>query len=156
MAFTVTSGELKTAILGAKSLGLQGFNITMPYKHAVMKYIDEVDVTAKSVRAVNTVLRNHGKLIGYNTDGKGAISALQENGVYTEEKKMVLLGAGGAAKAIAYQASQDLGELVILNRNPEKAKKLAESLKRLWCQSQKRNTLARNYEDGNANYRYSG
>ena len=129
VAFTVNSRELKTAILGAKSLGLQGLNITMPHKHVAMKYLDEVDVTAKSVGAVNTVLFNNGKLIGYNTDGKGAISALQENGVYTEEKKMILLGAGGAAKAIAYQASQNLDELVILNRNPEKAKKLAESLK---------------------------
>jgi len=129
VAFTVTSGELKTAILGVKSLGLQGLNITMPHKHAVMNYLDEVDVTAKSVGVVNTVLCDHGKLIGYNTDGSGAISALQENGVYTEEKKMVLLGAGGAAKAIAYQASKDLDELVILNRTPEKAKKLAKSLK---------------------------
>ncbi len=129
VAFTVNSRELKTAILGAKSLGLQGLNITMPHKHVAMNYLDEVDVTAKSVGAVNTVLFNNGKLIGYNTDGKGAISALQENGVYTEEKKMILLGAGGAAKAIAYQASQNLDELVILNRNPEKAKKLAESLK---------------------------
>ncbi len=129
VAFTVKSRELKTAILGAKSLGLQGLNITMPHKHVAMNYLDEVDVTAKSVGAVNTVLFNNGKLIGYNTDGKGAISALQENGVYTEEKKMILLGAGGAAKAIAYQASQNLDELVILNRNPEKAKKLAESLK---------------------------
>jgi shikimate dehydrogenase len=129
VAFKVTSGELETAVLGAKSLGLQGLNITMPHKQAVMKYLDEVDVTAKSVGAVNTVLCKNGKLIGYNTDGRGAISALQENGVYTEEKKMVILGAGGAAKAIAYQASQDLSELVILNRTHEKAKKLAESIK---------------------------
>jgi shikimate dehydrogenase len=129
VAFTVAQTELKTAVLGAKSLGLRGLNVTMPHKNAVMNYLDEVDSTAKSIGAVNTVLNNQGKLIGYNTDGSGAMIALQENGVYPEEKKLVLLGAGGAAKAIAYQAAQDVEELVILNRTAEKAKKLAEALK---------------------------
>jgi shikimate dehydrogenase len=129
VAFTVTATELKTAVLGAKSLGLKGLNVTMPHKNAVMNYLDEVDATAKSIGAVNTVLCNQGKLIGYNTDGDGAMAALQENGVDPEEKKLVLLGAGGAAKAIAYQAAQDVEELVILNRTADKAKKLAEALK---------------------------
>ena len=129
VAFTVTSTELKTAVLGAKSLGLRGLNVTMPHKNAVISHLDAVDSTAKSIGAVNTVLNNQGKLIGYNTDGSGAMIALQENGVHPEEKKLVLLGAGGAAKAIAYQAAQDVEELVILNRTPEKAKKLAEALK---------------------------
>jgi len=129
VAFTVTSTELKDAVLGAKSLGLRGLNVTMPHKNAVMSHLDAVDSTAKSIGAVNTVLNNQGKLIGYNTDGSGAMIALQENGVDLEEKKLVLLGAGGAAKAIAYQAAQDVEELVILNRTPEKAKKLAEALK---------------------------
>ena len=129
VAFTVTATELKTAILGARSLGLRGLNVTMPHKHAVMNYLDEVDATVKSIGAVNTVLCNKGELIGYNTDGSGALIALQENGVYLKEKKMILLGAGGAAKAIAYQASQDVDELVILNRTSAKAKQLVESLK---------------------------
>ncbi|MFC1486455.1 shikimate dehydrogenase [Thermoproteota archaeon] len=128
MAFKVTTKELKTAIMGARSLGLIGLNVTMPHKNAVMNYIDEVDATAKGIGAVNTILSNHGKLIGYNTDGNGAMIALQENGVDSEGKKLVLLGAGGAAKAIAYHASQDVDELVILNRSPEKAMKLDEAL----------------------------
>ena len=130
VAFTVTTRELQTAILGAKSLGLWGLNVTMPHKNAVMNYLDEVDSTAKSIGAVNTVLNNNGRLIGYNTDGNGTMIALQENGVYLKEKKLVLIGAGGAAKAIAYQAAQDVEELVILNRTPEKAKKLAEMLQK--------------------------
>jgi len=130
VAFTVTTRELQTAILGAKSLGLWGLNVTMPHKNAVMNYLDEVDSTAKSIGAVNTVLNNNGRLIGYNTDGNGTMIALQENGVYLKEKKLVLIGAGGTAKAIAYQAAQDVEELVILNRTPEKAKKLAEMLKK--------------------------
>ena len=128
MAFTVTTKELKTAIMGARSLGLTGLNVTMPHKNAVMNYIDEVDATAKGIGAVNTILSNHGKLIGYNTDGNGAMIALQENGVDPEGKKLVLLGAGGAAKAIAYHAAQDVDELVILNRSQEKAIKLDEAL----------------------------
>ena len=130
VTFTVTTRELQTAILGAKSLGLWGLNVTMPHKNAIMNYLDEVDATAKSIGAVNTVLNNNGRLIGYNTDGNGAMIALQENGVYLKEKKLVLIGAGGTAKAIAYQAAQDVEELVILNRTPEKAKKLAEMLQK--------------------------
>ena len=128
VAFTVTAKELKTAISGAKSIGVKGLNVTMPHKNAVMNYLDEVDATAKNIGAVNTILSNNGRLIGYNTDGNGAMIALQENGVCPEEKKLVLLGAGGAAKAIAYQAAQDVKELVILNRTPDKAKKLAEMI----------------------------
>ena len=128
VAFTVTTKELKDAILGARRLGLRGLNVTMPHKNAAMNYLDEVDATAKAIGAVNTILSNQGKLIGYNTDGNGAMIALQENGVYPEEKKLVLLGAGGAAKAIAYHAAQDGAELVILNRTSEKAKKLADVL----------------------------
>ena len=130
MAFTVTTKELKDAILGARRLGLRGLNVTMPHKNAVMNYLDEVDATAKAIGAVNTILSNQGTLIGYNTDGNGAMIALQENGVYPKEKKLVLLGAGGAAKAIAYHAAQDVDELVILNRTPEKAKKLADVLRK--------------------------
>ena len=79
--------ELKTAISGAKSMGLKGLNVTMPHKSAVMNYLDEVDATAKNIGAVNTILSNNGRLIGYNTDGNGAIIALQENGICPEEKK---------------------------------------------------------------------
>ena len=142
VAFTVTTKELKDAILGARRLGLRGLNVTMPHKNAVMNYLDEVDATAKAIGAVNTILSNQGKLIGYNTDGNGAMIALQENGVYPEEKKLVLLGAGGAAKAIAYHAAQDVDELVILNRTPEKAKKLAEALRKSFGNKVKGGTLS--------------
>jgi shikimate dehydrogenase len=128
VAFKVTKNELKEAISGARSLGLRGLNVTMPHKNAVISYLDETDSTAEAIGAVNTILNNHGKLVGYNTDGKGAMIALQENGVDPEEKKMLLLGAGGAAKAIAFQAAQEVEELVILNRTPEKAEQLAELL----------------------------
>jgi len=130
VAFTVTRNELKDAISGARSLGLLGLNVTMPHKNAVITYLDETDSTAKAMGAVNTILNNQGKLIGYNTDGVGALRALKENGISPDGKRMLLLGAGGAAKAIAFQAAQEVEELVILNRTSEKAEKLAEVLRR--------------------------
>jgi len=130
VAFTVTRNELKEAISGARILGFRGLNVTMPHKNAVMKYLDETDSTAKSIGAVNTILNDKGRLVGFNTDGIGAMRALKENGVSPEGKKLLLLGAGGAGKAIAFQAAQEVAELVVLNRTSEKAEMLAEVLRK--------------------------
>ena len=142
VAFTVKTDKLKDAISGARSLGLLGLNVTMPYKSAVIAYLDETDSAAKAIGAVNTVLNERGKLFGYNTDGKGAMIALQENGVDPEEKRMLLLGAGGAAKAIAFQAAQEAEELVIVNRTPQKAKQLAELINKQFGTKVKSTTLS--------------
>jgi shikimate dehydrogenase len=130
VAFNVKPNELESAVLGAKMLGIRGLNVTMPHKNAVIKYLDKLDCSATGIGAVNTVLNENGKLVGYNTDGIGALAALQENGVYTEEKKVVLLGAGGSAQAIAYEVSQEADELVILNRTVANAQRLAVSLRK--------------------------
>ena len=142
VAFTVTRNELKDAISSARSLGLRGLNVTMPHKNAVITYLDETDSTAKAIGAVNTILNDKGKLIGFNTDGIGAMRALKENGVSLDGKKMLLLGAGGAAKAIAFQAAQEVEELVILNRTSEKAEKLAELLRKKFGNKVKGGTLS--------------
>jgi shikimate dehydrogenase len=128
LAFTVRKDELRNAIAGARSLQVHGLNVTMPHKTAIMKYLDEIDPTAKSIGAINTILNAEGRLVGYITDGVGAIKALKENGVSLDEKKLLLLGAGGAAKAIAFHAAQEVEELKILNRTTQKAKELAEVL----------------------------
>jgi shikimate dehydrogenase len=130
VAFTVTRNELKEAILSVKILGFRGLNVTMPHKNAVMKYLDEVDSMAKSIGAVNTVLNDRGRLVGFNTDGIGAMRALKENDISLEGKKLLLLGAGGAGKAIAFQAAQEVEELVVLNRTSEKAEKVTEILRK--------------------------
>lgn len=130
LAFRVEKAELKNAIKGMRSLGIHGLNVTMPHKSEVIKYLDDVDSTANFIGAANTILNDAGKLLGFNTDGIGAIRALEENGVKIEGKKMLLLGAGGAAKAIAFSAAEHLDELVILNRNVGKAKGIAEGLRR--------------------------
>ena len=130
VAFTVTAKELQTAVLGAKSLGIRGLNVTMPHKNAVINHLDKLDKNAEAIGAVNTVLIEDGKLTGYNTDGVGAITALHENGVKTEETKIVLLGAGGSAQAIAYHAAQEAEELVILNRTTKNAECLVNDLRK--------------------------
>lgn len=128
LAFRVRREELRDAIAGARSLDIHGLNVTMPHKTAVMKHLDEIDSTARSIGAVNTILSAGGRLVGYITDGIGALRALKENGVDLEGKKLLLLGAGGAGKAIAFHAAQEVKELRILNRTARKAKELAEVL----------------------------
>lgn len=129
VAFRVKKEELENAMNGMRSLGIHGLNITMPHKNAVISYLDKIDSTAKFINAVNTVLNDNGKLLGFNNDGLGALKALKENGVDPKKKKLLLLGAGGAANAIAFHAAQEVKELVILNRTAEKAETLAEALR---------------------------
>jgi shikimate dehydrogenase len=142
VAFQVRKQELENAIGGMRSLGIRGLNVTMPHKNAVISYLDELDSTAKFMEAVNTILNENEKLIGFNTDGVGALKALKENGVNLNGKKMLLLGAGGAANAIAFHSAQEVEELAILNRTPEKAKKLAEALRRKFGKTIEGNLLS--------------
>jgi shikimate dehydrogenase len=128
LAFRVKPAELEDAVRGMRGLGIHGLNVTMPHKKAVTAFLDEMDPTAKFLCAVNTILNDNGRLRGFNTDGVGALNALQEDGIALSGKKVLLLGAGGAAKAIAFQLAKEVDELVLLNRTPEKATELAESL----------------------------
>lgn len=128
LAFRVKKEGLNAAISGAKKLGIHGLNITMPLKQPVVKYLDKVNSTAKSIGAVNTILNLHGKFVGYNSDGIGALKALRENNVSIRRKSVLLLGAGGAGRAIAFQLAQEAKRLVILNRSIDKAKALAKVL----------------------------
>jgi shikimate dehydrogenase len=130
LAFRVKAAELENAIHSMRGLGIHGLNVTMPHKSTVIGYLDEVDPTVKLLCSANTILNKDGKLSGFNTDGVGALKALRENGAELSEKKVLLLGAGGAAKAIAFSLAEEVGELAILNRAAEKAKKLAEALGR--------------------------
>ncbi|MGB9853292.1 MAG: shikimate dehydrogenase [Candidatus Bathyarchaeales archaeon] len=129
VAFRVRSEELKNAVKGMRSLGVHGFNVTMPHKNAITKYLDSLDSTVQFIESVNTVLNDGGKLIGFNTDGVGALKAFKENQVPLDGKKLLLLGAGGAARAIAFQLASEVEKLTILNRDGEKAKQLAKVLK---------------------------
>lgn len=127
LAFRVKRAELKEAIGGIRSLGVVGVNVTMPHKIGVLKLLDSLSPAAESMGAINTIHNKNGELVGYNTDGTGAMIALERK-VDPRGKKAVLLGAGGAARAIAFCLAKKCKELTILNRTKEKAVELAKSL----------------------------
>lgn len=127
MAFEIEKGNIKKGVEAMRTLNAKGFNITMPYKEEVMECLDEIDKAAEVIGSVNTVLNSNGKLIGYNTDGKGFLKALEERGVNFKEEKIVIVGAGGAARAIAVQLAFDgTREIVIANRTIENAKTISD------------------------------
>jgi shikimate dehydrogenase len=130
LAFRVKAVELENAMRGMRGLGIHGLNVTMPHKGTVIAHLDEVDSTVKFLGSANTILNKDGKLCGFSTDGTGALKALRENGTDLSDKKVLLLGAGGSAKAMAFSLAKEVRELVVLNRAAEKAKKLAETLER--------------------------
>lgn len=122
-AFDVDSKNLENAIIGAKALGIKGFNVTIPHKIEVMKYLDEIDEVASLIGAVNTI--DFKELKGYNTDGIGAIRAISEV-TKIKNKNVLIAGAGGASRAISfYIAKYNPHNLTILNRNIKKADELA-------------------------------
>lgn len=104
---------------------VSGASITIPYKIVIMDYLDEIDPTAKRIGAVNTVINKNGKLIGYNTDIFGAMKALKD-ATGLRDKKVILLGAGGAAHAIAYGLMDEEASVTILDKDFEKAETLAK------------------------------
>lgn len=128
LAFHVPKELLKSAILGIAGLGMAGLNITIPHKLEVMKYLDHIDEDALLIGAVNTVVNRDGKLIGYNTDGIGALEALKRNGVQVKGKRIALLGAGGASRAVAFKLSESAKSITILNRTKSRAVALAKTL----------------------------
>ncbi len=128
VAFNVKPDMLAKAMRGVRGLGIRGLNLTMPHKTAVFAYLDEVDEIARFLGSVNTISNEDGRLKGFSTDGVGAVKALRENGVGLSGKRLLLLGAGGAARAIAYALAKEVKQLVILNRTEEKTKALAEVL----------------------------
>lgn len=107
LCFDVDTTNLKTAIEGLKVIGATGFNCTYPDKNLMCQLADELSPAAKMIGAVNTVLNDNGKLIGYNTDGTGYMMSVKDAGYDIIGKKMTLLGAGGAAAAICVQAALD-------------------------------------------------
>lgn len=118
--------QLEMAVAGAKAMGWRGFNCSIPNKQAILSYIDEVGTSAKVIGAVNCVIIREGKLTGENTDGKGFVEALKQQ-VDPEGKKLALLGAGGAARAIAVESAlAGVSEITIINRDKAKGEDLAE------------------------------
>ncbi|MGZ4850416.1 MAG: shikimate dehydrogenase [Candidatus Bathyarchaeia archaeon] len=144
LAFKVKPDGIAGALDGIRVMNIHGLNVTMPHKKAVIKYLDEIDPTAKFLNAVNTIQNKNGKLLGFNTDGIGALNALKANRIDPKGKKVLLLGAGGAARAIAYTLASQAGELAILNRTPQPAEELSNLLKQTFKKKITAGTLSPN------------
>ena len=120
LAFEVDNDSLEGAVQGIRSLKLVGFNVSMPNKTVVHKYLDKLSPAAEMCGAVNTIVNEDGVLTGHITDGTGYMMSLKDNGVDVIGKKMTIVGAGGAATAIEIQAALDgVAEISIFNRKDE-------------------------------------
>jgi shikimate dehydrogenase len=128
-AFRVSPDALHDAIHGAYALGFGGLNLTIPLKEKALDMVKPTEL-AKQIGAVNTVDFKNG-IVGYNTDGIGAKMALISSGIEVEGKNVLLLGAGGAARAIAFTLAADGANVTIANRTPEKAAALAGEVSRI-------------------------
>lgn len=124
--FHVPTGYLEDAVKGAFALNLLGLNVTVPYKSDVMEYLVEIDPLAESIGAVNTLVRVEKGYKGYNTDMPGLFRAMCDDGVKIAGEKVLILGAGGVARAVAMLlAKNNAAEIIILNRTLEKAEAIA-------------------------------
>jgi shikimate dehydrogenase len=125
--FEVSKNNLKRAVEAARTLGFDGFNVTMPHKITIVEMLDGLDDNAKKSGSVNTVVRTKGALVGYNTDGEGAVRALRSYGFEPTNKRIIVLGAGGAAQALVHRFSTENNTIKILNRTLDKARKIADT-----------------------------
>lgn len=121
--------DLGKAVEGVRHLGIAAIGITIPYKRDIMPYLDELDEDAQRIGAVNVVVNDNGRLIGRNTDGHGALRALQEH-TAVQEHHIVLVGAGGSARAIAFALHDAGARITIVNRTAAAAQELAEAIGR--------------------------
>jgi shikimate dehydrogenase len=119
------------AVKGLRALGnFRGASVTIPHKVSAMAFLDEVDPTARHIGAINTIVADHSKLTGYNTDATGALRALGESGVGLKGQRVVVLGSGGAARAIAFAlaSESDIAQLTILGIDDKERRQLASDL----------------------------
>ena len=128
VAFQVKKEGLGEAIRGMRGLNIRGLNVTIPHKVAIIPLLDRLDHLAELIGAVNTVVNDSGVLTGYNTDAEGFLRALLERGIEPGGKNVVILGAGGASRAISFILAERGSSLVILNRTLDKARECASRI----------------------------
>ena len=131
--FCVEEKDLKSAIDGAFALGIQGLNVTVPHKQAVMPFLCGIDPIAEAIGAVNTLVRTPDGFFGYNTDILGFARELEENGLGIKNRDVVILGAGGVARAITFACVKEgAAKIFILNRTIDNARKIAEDTEKFF------------------------
>lgn len=127
--FHVVPERLAAAVAGALALGVDGFNVTIPHKEAIIDYMDEVSAEARFIGAVNTVRVHAGRTIGHNTDGAGFLQPLRRLALPLSDMSVCMIGAGGAARAIAMALLQSgCPGLVIANRTYARGQRLGRAL----------------------------
>ncbi len=122
----VQPDHIHEAVRGLRGFGFAGANVTVPHKQAVMEALDEVTMEAQIIGAVNTIVNREGQLIGYNTDALGFLRAIREAGFEPRECRAVLLGAGGASRALLYALLATRARVTLVNRTLARARALAE------------------------------
>ncbi|MBT2686370.1 shikimate dehydrogenase [Bacillus sp. ISL-37] len=128
LPFHVSKGNLETAVKGLKALGVSGFNVTIPHKTDIISLLDKVDPLARAIGAVNTVKNENGLLVGYNTDGPGFVKGLEYIAADLGSRSALIIGAGGASRAIYFSMAQaGIERIDLYNRTPEKAEELVNS-----------------------------
>lgn len=125
VAAHVKPEDLAQTLSGVRAMHIRGLTCTIPHKTTVMHYLDAIDETARKIGAVNTIVNENGKLTGYNTDWLGVVTPL-EKVTTIKDKKVAVIGAGGAARAVVYGIFKHGGKVTIFNRTIKKAKQLAE------------------------------
>lgn len=128
LAFDVLPELLKEAVNSVRALNMRGINVTVPHKENVLQFLDKIDEEAAFIGAANTILNSDGLLTGYNTDGRGFMESLSEAGISAEKKNIIVLGAGGAARAISYYLGKEASRLFIFDTDTAKAAGLANAL----------------------------
>lgn len=125
LPFPVKPEKLKDAVKAARTLRFEGFNVTMPHKTRIVEMLDELDSNARRIGSVNTVSATTRGLEGYNTDGEGAARAIKAYGLEQKGSRVLVLGAGGAARSIIQTLSREAASITTLSRDHEKARKAA-------------------------------
>ncbi|MDA8156321.1 MAG: shikimate dehydrogenase [Actinomycetota bacterium] len=128
MALPVAPELLGDAVHAIKAFNMPGVNVTVPHKENVIQYLDDIDAEARDIGAVNTIVNNGGKLKGYNTDGRGFMKSLKEAGIETKGKNILVIGAGGASKAISYYLSKDASKFFLFDIDKPKAESFLKYL----------------------------
>lgn len=131
VAFKVSPEDLTDAIKAVKALNLLGVNITVPHKERAIPLLDSIDEEASFIGAINTIVNSEGVLKGYNTDGRGFLSSLSEEGISIDGKKIMIIGTGGACRAISYYLSEKASELSLYDIDKSKGEKLIGDLEKI-------------------------
>jgi shikimate dehydrogenase len=131
VAYKVAPEDLPAAVASIRALNMLGVNTTVPHKENVIPLLDEVDKEASFIGAVNTVVNKDGRLTGYNTDGRGFMASLDEECVDVTGKRVIVIGTGGASRAISYYLSEKASSLSLFDIDSAKAKGLVDDLKKI-------------------------